>query len=198
MATKPWAGLGQVLPVQVAQGWFCTLPESFPLLSGGWGSGVSELQGLVCFWVLGWPQSPAPSGKISPGPAVLETGLEVMAGCLTGLKTWQDMARGGVGGQAAFRVDQGGRAECRTHLNFFLATKYCMRPDDLDGGPVVPAACGGEGRGRGWSSRAQAAKSEACRLPECPWAWLGPQGARSVQLCGWGSASRRPAGRRKG
>lgn len=42
-----------------------------------------------------------------------------------------------VGGRAAFRVDQGRRAECRTHLEFLLGYKVLHTPDDLDGGPVV-------------------------------------------------------------
>ena len=54
-----------------------------------------------------------------------------------------------VGGQAAFRADQGRRAERRTHLEFLLGHEVLHAPDDLDGGPVVlpqPAVeKGGEG-----------------------------------------------------
>ena len=34
-------------------------------------------------------------------------------------------------------MDQGRRAECRTHLEFLLGYKVLHTPDDLDGGPVV-------------------------------------------------------------
>ena len=66
----------------MTQGWLCTLPESFPLLSRGGGWGVSKLQGSVWFWV--GPGVQPYQGNISPGPAILETDLEVMAGCLMG------------------------------------------------------------------------------------------------------------------
>ena len=55
-----------------------------------------------------------------------------------------------MGGRAAFRVDQGGRAECRTHLEFLLGHKVLHAPNDLDGGPVVlpqPAVEKGEEEG---------------------------------------------------
>ena len=58
-----------------------------------------------------------------------------------------DPAACAVGGRGAFRVDQGRRAEYRTHLEFLLGHKILHTPDDLDGGPVVlpqPAVENGE------------------------------------------------------
>lgn len=101
-------------------------------------------------------------------------------------QTWQGVVCA-VGGRAAFRVDQGGRAECRTHLEFLLGHKVLHAPNDLDGGPVVlpqPAVEKGEEEG----GHPRLPLSEACRLPTCPHCTrMGPSRSKeNVQPPGMG------------
>ena len=149
---------------------------------------MSELQGSVCFWV--GPRVQPNRGNVSPGPAVLETDLEVIAGCLmgegSGLRHGKVRSALWVGERLSEWTRAGGPSAGLT-WNFFLATKYCMRRMTL----MVARWCSRSQRWRRERRRVVIPRlplSEACGLPTCPHcARLGPSRSKeNVQPPGMG------------
>lgn len=150
----------------------------------------------------------ADQGSVPPGSAVLGTDPEVMAGCLTG--EGSGLRYGRAWGPRSLRcgwVDQGRRAEYRTHLEFLLGHKILHAPNDLDGGPVVlpqPAVENGE---EGVSADQMVIPrpplsegSEASQMcpPSPAKGWAFPETRSVIDPLRWGSASSHPGGRRRG
>lgn len=124
------------------------------------------------FWV--GPRVQPRQGNISPGPAVLETGLEVMAGCLmgegSGLRHGRVWPARWAGKQLSERTRAGGPSAGLT-WNFFLATKYCMRRMTL----MVARWCS---RSLRWRREGRGRSSRACPCQR-PAAVRGLQAARA-------------------